>query len=377
MGKASKKETENNPSLNDEILGFKENGKNITIPLSSIKNLIESSLSGISNVFTFSNDALSIGRLTTDSSSFDLLTSITINNKNSEGLDMVDFFTLISENKNILFLKLIEVGFEVTAMLKISDVIFNNDGTTKFLVSVHKSLKRKDLVLGALFTLNIDLENDRFSDTQGDRLKDSVYEELTKSLSVSPTSFEKGVSTDLTFTWNVNKNDDTLNTVTLDGQDKLSEATGVNRTYEVDNQVNSKSISLVITATKNNTTGGSNNSTTLATSTAIVPQYYGKIQSAEPSYEYDDLANHSKLVQSSASFSFSDNYSGYYAFVLSTKSNPTITTEGFALTIGDFNSSEYWLTKQVTVKLEDGTDQTMYLFRTRELQIDTFTFNIS
>ena len=28
MGKASKKETENNPSLNDEILGFKENGKN-------------------------------------------------------------------------------------------------------------------------------------------------------------------------------------------------------------------------------------------------------------------------------------------------------------------------------------------------------------
>ena len=99
-----------------------------------------------------------------------------------------------------------------------------------------------------------------------------------------------------------------------------------------------------------------------ATSSERVPQYHGKITTTEPSYEYDDLGNHSKLVQSSASFSFSDNYNGYYAFVLSTKSNPTITTEGFTLTIGDFNSSEYWLTKQVTVKLEDGTDQTMYLF---------------
>ena len=198
------------------------------------------------------------------------------------------------------------------------------------------------------------MEYTLFSESLENRLKDSVYLPLTKSLSVAPTFFEKGVSTDLTFTWNVNKNDDTLNTVTLDGQDKLSEATGVNRSYIATNQVNSKSISLVITATKNNTTGGSNNSTTTVTSTAIIPQYFGKVTDGSiPLLTYAELQSYTKFLSSSSAKSVTQNYTNEKMFFLSINSNATI------LDGNGFNVTPAFTKSTVTMKLEDGTDQSI------------------
>lgn len=106
--------------------------------------------------------------------------------------------------------------------------------------------------------------NQQFSETQVDRLKELVYENATQSISVSPTSFEKGTATDLTFTWRVIKNDDTLTSVTLDGNNVTADADGTNKQYQIANATTSKSVALQTVLDRNGSAVNLNNTATSA-----------------------------------------------------------------------------------------------------------------
>lgn len=221
-----------------------------------------------------------------------------------------------------------------------------------------------------------------FSESLENRLLDSVYENLSQSISVSPTSFEKGVETDLTFTWRVTKNDDTLNSVTVDEQDKLSEATGVNRTYTVNNQVKTKTIALVTNLTRNTVTGSTFTLTNTATSNAYVPQFTGKTGFSLNNYDnisYSFLTdNLDKHIQNNHSIDFTKTYTGEKSWILSTKNNVTIKDgNDFTLTVGGQFDSTFWILREVTFLLENGNVETGYLYISRDTLNGTFTFKIS
>lgn len=222
-------------------------------------------------------------------------------------------------------------------------------------------------------------EFQEFTDSQIDRLKDLVYERIVQSISVSPTIFEKGLATNLTFTWNVNKKDDTLNGVLLDGIDKLAEATGINRTYILNSQLTTKTVTLASTVTENDVNEGTRTVTNSVTSTAYIPQYTGAISIAEPLYTYVELNVYTKYIQSSNVINFTNTYTDEYAFIIS-KSNSLTLKDGndFALTVGDWTSNTtFFIKKQITTFLSDGTTETMYIYRTREKVNATVTFKAS
>lgn len=193
-----------------------------------------------------------------------------------------------------------------------------------------------------------------FSESLENRLTDSVYEDLIQSISVSPTSFEKGVPTNLVYTWNVNKRDDTLNAVSLNGEDKLIEATGINRTYNINSQVGTKTISLVSNVTKNNTTGGTIVITNNVTSSERIPQYFGKVTDGNiPLLTYIDLQNYTKFLSTSSAKTVTQSYTNEKMFFLSINANATI------LDGNGFNVTPAFTKSTVTMKLADGTDQTI------------------
>lgn len=387
MSKASDKPLEKNPTLSKVVMGFDENGGVITMSLSDIKRLFNESVStGVSNYYLAEN-TLANGSFTSNSLEFESTTTLKFFNTDSNGISQLDFFQLLSNNKEDVFLKIRESGQEINAVFRITNVVFNTDSTTSFTVELYQGLKRGSFALTKVYDLDFSIENyqpnwTQTDDTKGDfiigkpfsteqeaRLKDSVYENLSQSISVSPTSFEKGVETDLVFTWRVTKNDDTLNTVTVDGQDKLSEATGVNRTYNVNNQVNSKTVSLVTGYTRNNTTGGSGSVTNSATSTARIPQFYGLLDTLEPSdYEYDTLnSSLTKYVGTSTTFNIvTISSTPKYVVFITTKSNASIEESGFGVSVGDFNSTSGFWKKQVSITLADGSNQTLYIYVSSE-----------
>lgn len=214
--------------------------------------------------------------------------------------------------------------------------------------------------------------NQTFSDDLIDRIKDGFYIKTVQSLSVSPTTFEKGLSTNLTFTWNVDRKDDTLVSVTLDGNDVLSQATGVNRAYNVSNQVNTKSVTLQTNVIENNLNGGSNSITNTRTSIALIPQYYGKLPAGQsPSLAYNDLQNYTKFLSSSSARSITQSYSNEILFILSINANATI------LDVNGFDVTNAFTKSTVNMFLADGTQQsiTQYLLNDVLNSSGTYTIN--
>lgn len=156
--RANTADKEYNPDGNDRVFAFDQSGNPITIPLTSIKDFVGASTSGITNTFILSEAAISDGSFVPDSLSIDSVTTLKFNNKSKSGLDILDFFQLLSNNKDDVLLKINEVGFEINAILKISAVTFNTDGTTTLNVSKHSNFKRSDFVLNKEYTLKLDAE---------------------------------------------------------------------------------------------------------------------------------------------------------------------------------------------------------------------------
>lgn len=372
MARASSKPVYINPTLNDKVFGFKKNGEDVTIPLNSIYNLIKISTTGIPHNYICDSSALEQGKFVPDSLVFNEITRFKLNNLDSYGSDMLSFFSLLSSKKDDLFLKINILGKSDFAVYKISSIDYSyNDFIIE--VSLYKNISVGELTLkdNCYFDFLLEREPD-FSDTQLDRLKDSVYLETVKSISVLPSSFEKGLATNLVFTWNVDKKDDTLGYVQVDGITKTEEATGINRTYTVENEVASKTVTLTVQATKNNTVGGSYTTNTQATATAIIPQYYGKVASADvPLLTYVGLQTYTKFLSASSAKSVNQSYTNEKLFFLSINANAIIKD------INGFDVTSAFTKSTVTMKLADGTDQsiTQYLLTNPINSTGTYTIN--
>lgn len=220
-------------------------------------------------------------------------------------------------------------------------------------------------------------ESAPFSDQQEQRLRDSVYVNGTQSLTSNVGSAEKGVSTNITYSWNVVLNDDVLVSATLDGNNVTSDADGTTSNYSRNGILNSLTISLATVVTRS----GSN--VTLNTNRTVpfyVPQYSGAISTSEPSdYEYATLAGFTKYIQSSHTITVNVALNNQYLFFLSNDANASITdlNTNFSLSVGDWSSTTaFFIKKQVTMKLADGSDQSIWIYRVRELQNQTLNVRI-
>jgi hypothetical protein len=382
MARANSKPVDNNPTLKYEMFGFDEQNNDVNIPLSSIYNLIKISTTGISHNYICDSSVLEQGKFVPDSLVFNEITSFKLNNLDSYGSDMLSFFSLLSSKKDDLFLKINILGKSDFAVYKILSIDYS-DNDFIIAVSLYKNISVGELTLkdNCYFDFLLERESD-FSDTQLDRLKDSVYENISQTISVSPPSFEKGVPTNLTFTWRVTKNDDTLNTVTVDGVDKISEATGINRTYTVNNQVASRSVALVTNLTRNTVTGSTFTLTNSATSNAYVPQFKGQLADslAADSYVLADLSTLTKLIQPGVGMSLAKDFTNKYGVIITkTEINKIVfSVAPEPLSIGNWDDgTSYFYKKSITLTLANGGTETMFLYRTRQLLNATTTFIIS
>lgn len=98
------------------------------------------------------------------------------------------------------------------------------------------------------------------------------YQPATQTISVAPTSFEKGVATNLVFTWNVIKKDDTLTSATLDGNNVTANVDGTAKAYNVNGVTASKTVALNTVLDRSGNVVNLNNS---ATSNALLYAFWG------------------------------------------------------------------------------------------------------
>lgn len=382
MAKANSKPIDRTPSLEHEVFGFKPDGSDVNITLSSIYDLFGKAASGITNKYVLSESTLAEGSFITNSLAFDEITEITFNNVDSYGTSMVSFFTLLNTNKADLFLKIKKLGFETVGYFKIIGVSFNENSLIVG-AELYENISIGFLTLGDNVYLEPVMERSPdFTDTQLNRLKDSVYEAIVQSISVSPTTFEKGLATNLVYTWNVNRRDDTLNVCTVDSIDTLAEATGINRTYNVNGQVATKQVFLSTNVTRNDVGGGSFTTNTSATSTAIIPQYYGLIANGDEApltyalLNPDPNTNIKKWLSAVSAKSVVlgtdlPTPSNQHFFFLSTNANAAI------LDVNGFNVTPAFTKTTVTMKLADGTDQSITQYKTTLTLNSTGTFTIN
>ena len=194
MSKASDKPLETSPSLSQEVFGFDEQGNNINIPLLAIKELFENSDSGTESKYTLSETSVSNGSFISNSLSFESVSTLSFNNLDSNDLSQLDFFQLLSNNKEDVFLKINEVGFETNAVFRITNVVFNTDNTTSFSVELYSGLKRGVFKLTGVYNLDFSIENYQPDYNQTDNTKGDYIKNKPTS---QPKSFIENLETDL------------------------------------------------------------------------------------------------------------------------------------------------------------------------------------
>ena len=276
-----------------------------------------------------------------------------------------DFDTYLTEKANA-----------ETLQNHINNPTAHNDLFLKKLDKIENPIAGKKYVLNEnnVFVELVEQEY-QFTDDEEDRLRDLIYKIATQSISASPSSFEKGNETNVTFTWNVIKNDDTITSVTLDSNNVTSQADGTSKQLVVSNLTESKSVTLATVVNRNGSSETLNNTKTVP---GFSPQYIGKMTTVEPVTSYTGLASHTKKVQSSSSLSGNISLNNEFLFFLSTSATktPKDNLTGFDLSIGDWNNSTAFIIKKaITITLADGTTENMTLYRTREKK--TQTLNIS
>lgn len=224
----------------------------------------------------------------------------------------------------------------------------------------------------------ISLHND-FPDLQGGtwhltedqhtRVLQLIYEGITIDYFVAPATGEKGVSAPVTLTYNIDSNDDTVITATINngvgsilsgvdmGEQQVS---GGNRsvsttfTLEVDYERDGVQMSESESVTYN----------------AYSPQWGGLSESAIlDTVNYSGLNSAlTKVVQNTDTISRDLAPDNEYIWFVSTNPNAVITNNGFITIIGEWNSiTALFIKKTVTLTLADGVTTTSVTFyRTRE-----------
>jgi len=301
---------------------------------------------------------------------------VNVNNPSGGSISVIDTDTTVSTVSTIDFGDSASVvdGGNGIAIVTVSGggSISATDGTTSI-----------DPITGLSFSTGFTITNlgsdlaqiehvANFNTNQVGRLKELVYENGVASLSVSPTSFEKNLTSGVTLTFNYSTtaNDDTVQSATYDGSNVTSNPTGSSQ-YVNQKTTLSKNFGVTFLNADGITTRIDNNG---AGSIAINPQWYGASSTADfNSSSYSNLnSNFTKFVSSSPAKTAAFTATNEYVYFLSTKSNATI-YDG-----NNFNNTSDFTKTTVSVTYEDGTALTLYQYRTNlPKTLSAFTYRIA
>lgn len=222
-----------------------------------------------------------------------------------------------------------------------------------------------------------------FNKAQYEKLLSLIYTNGTSTISVSPSSGERGVSAALTVNYNITSNDDVFGTANINQGigDVTGDIDAGNQSESGGNSTVNKTFTMSLSYTRN---GESKTENKTATYNTYIPQWAG--WSAEEDFlnSYSSInseANFQKYIQSSASINKANSPTGEYIWFISNKNNAVIRdTNDFVQTVGDWDdkTSEFYR-KPLTLTLADGiTTVTVYLYRSRNVKtLLSFTYKIS
>jgi len=214
----------------------------------------------------------------------------------------------------------------------------------------------------------------QFTDDIATRLRLLVYDGLDRILSNNINNFEKGKATNVTFSWNIQADDDILTSVLFDGVDKSANL--------VSNQVFNGVLGTITKILAITVQSGNNPSNLSSTAYARVPQFSGKLDTGviEPTYTQVGLAPFDKVISSSSTSSKTFVLSDQYAFFISNNANSIFIDldTNFGLSLGEWNSTtSFFIKKTVTITLDDGTFEIVTLYRTRQTKSQTLNIKIN
>lgn len=217
---------------------------------------------------------------------------------------------------------------------------------------------------------------------QHDKLLDLIYVNNSATISITPSSAERGFNTGLTLSYTINANDDVFGTASINQGigDVTSDIDGNAHTFSVGTSNNNKSYILTLNYTRK---GQSETETKIATFSTYIPQWAG--WSSEDDFLNDYAAisaetNLQKFVQSSAAINKVTSPSAQYVWFISNKNNAVIRDQNdFVQTVGTWGdgTSEFYR-KSLNLTLSDGvTSATVYLYRSRNIKtLSNFTYKI-
>ena len=223
---------------------------------------------------------------------------------------------------------------------------------------------------GGLFQ-NITQSGNDFTAAQIEALKNLIFSEGTANLSVSDSSFEKNKSTNITFIYSFNSNDDVFSSATFDNVDITNNPNGSQLYTDV---TESLSKTYVVTFAPSETNINSRNVSVSKTAIARDPQYFG-ISTIESfnGFTYEDLNNAlTKKVQQGDNITQEVSPTDQFVYFLSTNANATI-TDG-----NGFDNTENFNNTSITVKYSNGKNQSLNQYRTKQIKtLTNFEYNIT
>ena len=195
-----------------------------------------------------------------------------------------------------------------------------------------------------------------FTDEQRLKIIELIFTPGTVSLTTNISSFEKNVSTNVTWTYLFTPNEDVFSSATLN-----SSSVGASGSI-ITNIKTSQTLVYEVTLVQQNFDVSQRQISQSRTVSAREPQYYGvssTIVTAD-GFTYEELAGaFTKVVQSSSTITATFTASNEYVFFLSTKSNAKI-YDG-----NNFDNTDDFAVSTITVKYADGTNQTLYQYRSK------------
>jgi hypothetical protein len=204
------------------------------------------------------------------------------------------------------------------------------------------------------------------------RIRALIFQEATLFLERNLNNLEKGVLTNVTWSWSVRVNDDLFNVLEFDGVDISENLTG-NQIFNIKNTVTKNLVSTI------NRNGNIVAITKSATSIFYVPQYQGKMTTDDPPATYLGLSAFTKLIQSSTNLFQSVILDNEHLFFLVNSETKEVydNNTNLKVSLGDWNSATAeFISKTFGTTLDDGTIENLTLIRTREKKTQTLNLRL-
>ncbi|RZL47734.1 MAG: hypothetical protein EOP00_11110 [Pedobacter sp.] len=222
--------------------------------------------------------------------------------------------------------------------------------------------------------------SNQFTDEQKTALLALIYQNSVSTISLSTTTGERGISTALNVSYNIQTKDDVFTSASINqgiGSVLANINTGT-KTVSGGFATQNKSFVLSLNYTRN---GVATTETKTATYTTYVPQFAG----VSTETDFANLAaiiaaSLQKYVQATPAINKQSSPTAQYIWFVSTKNNAAILDQNnFSQSVGTWGDgvSEFYR-KSLVITLADGTTETVYLYRSRQVKtLVNFTYKIS